>query len=77
MSVEDLIEQGLRSKLPANVAEMTLGELRTELVSTALAYKGEQTRNQLFETKLDGARGQLKKREDIIQSISNLQEENG
>ena len=56
LAVEDLIEQGLKSKLPPNVAGMSLAELRTELVSTALAYKGEQTRNEVFEKKLDGAR---------------------
>ena len=55
--MEDLIEQGLKSKLPPNVAEMSLADLRTELVSTALAYKGEMTRNDVFEKKLDGARG--------------------
>ena len=66
LAVEDLIEQGLKSKLPPNVAEMSLADLRTELVSTALAYKGEMTRNDVFEKKLDGAREQLKRREDTI-----------
>ena len=76
LAVEDLIEQGLKSNLPANVAKMSLAELRTELISTALAYKGEQTRNEVFEKKLDGARSQLKRREETIQSISDLQEDN-
>ena len=55
---------------------MSLDELRIKLVNTALAYKNEQVRNNIFERKLDGARIQLKKREGIIQEISDLQEDN-
>ena len=47
-----------------------------KLVNTALAYKNEQVRNGIFERKLDGAKMQLKKREGLIQEISDLQEEN-
>ena len=41
-------------------------------MNTALAYKNEQVRNSIFERKLDGARMQLKKREGVIQGISDL-----
>ena len=62
--------------MPDDIKKMPLHELRTRLVSTALAYKSEQVRNNIFERKLDGARMQLKKRETIIGEISDLQEEN-
>jgi len=45
---------------------MPLEEMRLKLVNTALAYKSEQIRNNIFERKLDGVRVQLKKREEII-----------
>lgn len=66
LRVEDLIESGLTS-VPAEIKAMPLQEMRLKLVNTALAYKNEQVRNNAFERKLDGARMQLKKREEIIQ----------
>ena len=75
MRVEDLIETGL-TNVPTDIRNIPLQELRLKLVNTALAYKNEQVRNSIFERKLDGARLQLKKREGIIQDISDLQEEN-
>ena len=76
LRVEDLIESGL-TNVPDDIRDTSLPDVRLKLVNTALAYKNEQVRNNIFERKLDGARMQLKKRESIIQEISDLQEENG
>ena len=65
LRVEDLIEQGL-TNVPEDIQSLPLADLRIKLVNTALAYKNEQVRNNIFERKLDGARMQLKKREGII-----------
>ena len=75
LRVEELIEEGL-TNVPEDIQSLSLAELRIKLVNTALAYKNEQVRNNIFERKLDGARIQLKKREGIIQEISDLQEDN-
>ena len=75
LRVEELIEEGL-TNVPEDIQSLSLAELRIKLVNTALAYKNEQVRNNIFERKLDGARMQLKKREGIIQEISDLQEDN-
>lgn len=75
LRVEDLIETGLTT-LPDDIKNTSLQDLRLKLINTALAYKNEQVRNSIFERKLDGARMQLKKREGIIQEISDFQEEN-
>ena len=71
LRVEDLIETGL-TNVPDDIKDTPLTELRLKLVNTALAYKNEQVRNSIFERKLDGARMQLKKRENVIQEISDL-----
>ena len=71
LRIEDLIEQGL-TNVPDDIQQMSLQELRIKLVNTALACKNEQVRNNIFERKLDGARMQLKKREVVIQEISDL-----
>ncbi len=55
LRVEDLIETGL-TNIPDDIKDTKLPELRIKLVKTALAYKNEQVRNNLFERKLDGAR---------------------
>lgn len=60
-----MIESGL-TKVPDDILKMPLEEMRLKLVNTALAYKSEQIRNNIFERKLDGVRVQLKKREEII-----------
>lgn len=65
LRVEELIEEGL-TNVPEEIQGLPLAELRIKLVNTALAYKNEQVRNNVFERKLDGARMQLKKREGII-----------
>ena len=75
LRVEDLIEQGL-TNVPEDIQSLPLADLRIKIVNTALSYKNEQVRNNIFERKLDGARMQLKKREGIIQEISDLQEDN-
>ena len=75
LRVEDLIEEGL-TNIPDDIHNLPLAELRIKLVNTALSYKNEQVRNNIFERKLDGARIQLRKREGIIQEISELQEDN-
>ena len=64
------------TNVPDDIGDAPLAELRVKLVNTALAYKNEQVRNNIFERKLDGARMQLKKREAVIQEISDMQEEN-
>ena len=69
LRVEDLIETGL-TNVPEDISSLSLQELRIKLVNTALSYKNEQVRNNIFERKLDGARIQLKKRESIIQEIT-------
>ena len=55
LRVEDLIEEGL-TNTPDEIKNLPLAELRIKLVNTALAYKNEQVRNNIFERKLDGAR---------------------
>ena len=55
LRVEDLIESGL-TNVPEDIQALSLPELRLKLVNTALAYKNEQVRNNIFERKLDGAR---------------------
>ena len=62
--------------MPEDIQSLPLADLRIKIVNTALSYKNEQVRNNIFERKLDGARMQLKKREGIIQEISDLQEDN-
>lgn len=53
--VEQLIEKGM-TKVPQDIQEMPLHLLRTNLLNTAVAFKNEQVRNNLFEHKLEGAK---------------------
>ena len=55
LRIENLIETGMID-VPEEIKSLPLPELRIQLVNTALAYKNEQVRNNLFERKLDGAR---------------------
>jgi len=55
LRVENLIETGL-TDVPEDIRSLPLHDLRMRLVNTALAYKNEQVRNNIFERKLDGAR---------------------
>jgi hypothetical protein len=56
-------------KLPDDIEDLTLGELRKQLVSTGLAYKGERIRNEEFEKKLEGAVRQLDRRDKVIAQL--------
>ena len=53
--VEQLIEKGM-TKVPQDIQEMPLHLLRTNLLNTAVSFKNEQVRNNLFEHKLEGAK---------------------
>ena len=60
------------TKVPQDIQEMPLHLLRTNLLNTAVSFKNEQVRNNLFEHKLEGAKAQLRKKERLIQEITEI-----
>jgi len=55
---------------------MSLQELRQQLITVAMAYKGERMRNDQFEKKLVGAIRQLERREKLESALADLQSKN-
>lgn len=62
--IEDSIDEMAR-QLDEDIISMPLNDLRRQLVSTSLSFKGERIRTQDFQQKLDGALRQLDKKDAI------------